>query len=62
MDINEAEITFKDVSFSYDGKRKILDNINFTIPSGTSLAIVGPTGAGKSTLSRLLFRFYENRL
>jgi len=59
MDCNEAEITFNDVSFSYDGKRKILDNINFTIPSGTSLAIVGPTGAGKSTISRLLFRFYD---
>ena len=42
-----------------NGKRKVLQNINFNIPSGSSLAIVGPTGAGKSTISRLLFRFYD---
>ena len=59
MKFNKAEIDFKDVSFSYDGKRKVLQNINFNIPSGSSLAIVGPTGAGKSTISRLLFRFYD---
>ena len=59
MKFNKAEINFKDVSFSYDGKRKVLQNINFFIPSGSSLAIVGPTGAGKSTISRLLFRFYD---
>ena len=59
MKFNKAEINFKDVSFSYDGKRKVLQNINFNIPSGSSLAIVGPTGAGKSTISRLLFRFYD---
>ena len=59
MKFNKAEINFKNVSFSYDGKRKVLDNIDFNIPSGSSLAIVGPTGAGKSTISRLLFRFYD---
>ena len=59
MKFNNAEINFKDVSFSYDGKRDVLHNINFNIPSGSSLAIVGPTGAGKSTISRLLFRFYD---
>ena len=59
MKFNKAEINFKDVSFSYDGKRKVLQNLNFNIPSGSSLAIVGPTGAGKSTISRLLFRFYD---
>jgi len=59
MKFNNAEINFKDVSFSYDSKRKVLQNINFNIPSGSSLAIVGPTGAGKSTISRLLFRFYD---
>ena len=59
MKFNKAEINFKDVSFSYDGKRDVLQNINFNIPSGSSLAIVGPTGAGKSTISRLLFRFYD---
>ena len=59
MKFNKAEIKFKNVSFSYDGKRKVLDNIDFNITSGSSLAIVGPTGAGKSTISRLLFRFYD---
>ncbi len=59
MKFSKAEISFENVSFSYDGKRKVLDNINFSIPSGTSLAIVGPTGAGKSTISRLIFRFYD---
>ena len=59
MKFNKAEINFKNVSFSYDGKRKVLDNIDFNITSGSSLAIVGPTGAGKSTISRLLFRFYD---
>ena len=59
MKFKKAEISFENVSFSYDGKRKVLDKINFSIPSGSSLAIVGPTGAGKSTISRLIFRFYD---
>ena len=59
MEFKKAEISFENVSFSYDGKRKVLDKINFSIPSGSSLAIVGPTGAGKSTISRLIFRFYD---
>ena len=59
MNFKKAEISFENVSFSYDGKRKVLDKINFSISSGSSLAIVGPTGAGKSTISRLIFRFYD---
>ena len=59
MKFKKAEISFENVSFSYDGKRNVLDKINFSIPSGSSLAIVGPTGAGKSTISRLIFRFYD---
>ena len=59
MSFFKADIEFKNVSFSYDKKRVVLDKINFKIPSGSSIAIVGPTGAGKSTISRLLFRFYD---
>ena len=59
MSFYKADIEFKNVSFSYDEKRVVLDKINFKIPSGSSIAIVGPTGAGKSTISRLLFRFYD---
>ena len=59
MSFEKTDIEFKNVSFSYDNKRKVLNKINFKIPSGSSLAIVGPTGAGKSTISRLLFRFYD---
>ena len=59
MCFDKTDIEFKNVSFSYDNKRNVLNKINFKIPSGSSLAIVGPTGAGKSTISRLLFRFYD---
>ena len=59
MSFEKTDIEFKNVSFSYDNKRDVLNKINFKIPSGSSLAIVGPTGAGKSTISRLLFRFYD---
>ena len=59
LSFDKTDIEFKNVSFSYDNKRNVLNKINFKIPSGSSLAIVGPTGAGKSTISRLLFRFYD---
>ena len=54
-----SEIIFKNIYFGYNKKRTIIKNISFTIPKGKSLAIVGPTGAGKSTISKLLFRFYD---
>ena len=56
---NTAEIKFDQVSFDYDVRRTIIKNISFTVPNGKKVAIVGPTGAGKSTISRLLFKFYE---
>ncbi len=56
---DNAEIIFKNIFFGYENKRTIINNISFTIPEGKSLAIVGPTGAGKSTISKLLFRFYD---
>ena len=54
-----AEIRFDKVSFDYDVRRTIIKNISFTVPNGKKVAIVGPTGAGKSTISRLLFKFYN---
>lgn len=53
------EIAFDNVSFSYDASRPILHNLTCTIPAGTALAVVGHSGGGKSTLARLLFRFYD---
>jgi len=54
-----GEVRFEHVSFRYNPDRAILDDIDFMIPPGKTLAVVGETGAGKSTLSRLLFRFYD---
>lgn len=54
-----ARITFDHVSFSYDPARQILHDISLEIPAGTSLAIVGHTGSGKSTMGRLLTRAYD---
>ncbi|MCZ6765251.1 MAG: ABC transporter ATP-binding protein/permease [Alphaproteobacteria bacterium] len=57
--VTRGEIVFDDVRFGYDPRRTILQGISFTVPAGQTTAIVGPTGAGKSTISRLLFRFYD---
>ncbi|WP_145143048.1 ABC transporter ATP-binding protein/permease [Roseomonas gilardii] len=54
-----GEVRFEDVHFGYRPDREILKGVSFTVPPGRTLAIVGPTGAGKSTISRLLFRFYD---
>ncbi len=54
-----GEVVFDDVRFGYRPDREILHGVSFSVPPGTKLAIVGPTGAGKSTISRLLFRFYD---
>ena len=55
----DSEITFKNISFGYQSDRMIIKNLSFHLAKGKSLAIVGPTGAGKSTISKLLFRFYD---
>lgn len=57
--INEGKIEFKDISFSYDGQRDVLKNISFTVNPGETLAFVGHTGSGKSSIINLLMRFYE---
>ncbi|MEO8464223.1 MAG: ABC transporter ATP-binding protein/permease [Gammaproteobacteria bacterium] len=52
-------VEFDRVSFAYDPRRTILHDVSFRVPSGAKVAIVGASGAGKSTISRLLFRFYD---
>ena len=54
-----GDIVFKDVNFSYEGAVPLLKNIDFTIPAGSTFAILGGTGSGKSTLMHLLDRLYE---
>lgn len=54
-----GDVEFKDVCFSYEPGHPILDHINITVPQGHSCAIVGPTGAGKTTIVNLLSRFYN---
>ena len=54
-----GEVIFDNVTFSYDERRKILHEVKFSVPPGHKVAIVGSSGAGKSTISRLLFRFYD---
>lgn len=54
-----GEVKFENVSFSYEEGHKILDNINFTASQGDTYAIVGPTGAGKTTIVNLISRFYN---
>ena len=57
--VSGGEVRFENVSFHYDPDREILYNLDFAIPSGKTVAVVGTTGAGKSTLARLLYRFYD---
>lgn len=54
-----GDISFKDVDFHYEGERPILHGVSFEVKAGQRVALVGPTGAGKSTISRILFRFYD---
>jgi ATP-binding cassette subfamily B protein len=54
-----GEVRFENVRCGYQPTRTILKGLTLTVPAGAKLAIVGPTGAGKSTISRLLFRFYD---
>lgn len=59
LKIQNAEIVFENVKFNYDERRPILKGISFTVPAGKRVAVVGATGSGKSTIARLLYRFYD---
>ncbi|WP_281968329.1 ABCB family ABC transporter ATP-binding protein/permease [Roseovarius nanhaiticus] len=59
LDVSGGKIELRDVHFGYDPEREILKGITLTAKPGETVAIVGPTGSGKSTIGRLLFRFYD---
>ncbi|MFU0827974.1 MAG: Xenobiotic-transporting ATPase [Lachnoclostridium sp.] len=55
----KGNIRFEHVSFSYDGDTKVLDDVSFEVKAGETIALVGPTGAGKTTIINLISRFYD---
>ena len=55
----QGELEFEDVSFAYNGRNPVIENLSLHIPAGKTIAIVGSTGSGKSTLVKLLLRLYE---
>ncbi len=59
LSITGGEVIFENVSFYYEAKRLILNDVSLAVKPGQTVAIVGPSGAGKSTISRLLYRFYD---
>lgn len=56
---NQPHVSFKNVTFSYHGKKNNLTDVSFSLQKGETLGIIGPTGSGKSTLIKLLMRFYD---
>ena len=59
LNIDGGHVVFSGVTFDYDPRRPVLEDVSFHVPSGGTVAIVGASGSGKSTISRLLFRFYD---
>lgn len=59
FNFSNGAVDFKDIDFSYDGKKNIVQNFNFAVKPGSKVALVGETGGGKSTILRLLYRFYD---
>ncbi|MDE2079681.1 MAG: ABC transporter ATP-binding protein, partial [Patescibacteria group bacterium] len=57
--VSKGDITFDDVVFNYNETRTVLDHVSLTIPGGQKVALVGPSGAGKTTFVRLILRFYD---
>ena len=60
LPLGRGAIAFREVSFAYDPRRAILRSVSFEVPAGTSVGLVGTSGAGKTTIGRLLFRFYDS--
>jgi ATP-binding cassette subfamily B protein len=54
-----GNVCFEGVAFSYDGKQEVLRDVSFVVPAGARVGVVGPTGAGKTTIVSLLMRFYD---
>ncbi|MDX2142358.1 MAG: ABC transporter ATP-binding protein/permease [Rhodospirillaceae bacterium] len=59
LKVTGGEVRFENVTFAYDPRRPILNGVSFTVPPGHKVALVGSTGSGKSTIGRLLFRYYD---
>lgn len=57
--VKTGKVEFKEVDFAYDVRKQVIGNVNFTVEGGKTLAFVGETGGGKSTMLKLLFRFYD---
>ena len=59
LNVAGGEVAFEGVSFHYDPRRTVLEDVSFHVPAGRTVALVGASGGGKSTVSKLLFRFYD---
>ncbi|MEK7138314.1 MAG: ABC transporter ATP-binding protein, partial [Patescibacteria group bacterium] len=59
LEVKRGAVDFKDVTFSYKNRFSVLENFNFSIKPGERVAFIGPSGGGKSTIARLLLRFYD---
>jgi len=57
--LKNGQVEFRNVTFSYQPERVVLQNVSFVVEPGKTLALVGPSGSGKSTIVRLLFRFFD---